>query len=84
MIWPTAPTRAESFRRCAARLGPLLVACALLLLGSGLIEGFISPDPRIPIPVRLVVGLAYWVLMLLMLSGRLFPGRKERAAGRSA
>ncbi|MGB6449243.1 MAG: stage II sporulation protein M, partial [Steroidobacteraceae bacterium] len=84
LIWPTAPTRAESFRRCAARLGPLLVACALLLLGSGLIEGFISPDPRIPIPVRLVVGLAYWVLMLLMLSGRLFPGRKERAAGRSA
>ncbi len=77
LIRPTAPTRAESFRRCAARLGPLLIACALLLLGSGLIEGFISPDPHISIPARLVIGLTYWVLMLLMLSGRLVPRRKE-------
>ncbi len=70
LIRPTAPTRAESFRRTAGELGPLLIACALLLLGSGLIEGFVSPDPRIPIPVRIVVGLGYWVLMILMLSGK--------------
>ncbi|MGH8149599.1 MAG: stage II sporulation protein M [Steroidobacteraceae bacterium] len=72
VIRPAAATRAESLRRAAARLGPLLVACALLLLGSGLIEGFVSADPHVSIPVRLAVGLAYWVLMLLMLSGRLY------------
>jgi uncharacterized membrane protein SpoIIM required for sporulation len=72
LIRPSAPTRVESFRACAERLGPLLVACVLLLLGSGLIEGFISPNPRFSIPVRLTVGIGYWIAMLLLLSGKLF------------
>ncbi len=80
LIRPSAPTRTESFRRTAARLGPLLIACALLLLGSGLIEGFISPDPRIPIPARIALGLGYWTLMILMLSGKWLP--RTRPAGR--
>jgi uncharacterized membrane protein SpoIIM required for sporulation len=81
LIRPSYPTRAESFRRRAAELGPLLIACALLLLGSGLIEGFISPNPSISIPARIAVGLLYWVLMLLFLSGKLFRSpRKPKAA----
>jgi uncharacterized membrane protein SpoIIM required for sporulation len=80
LIRPIAPTRAESFRRTAARLGPLLVACALLLLGSGLIEGFISPDPHISTAIRLLVGLGYWSLMILLLSGRLLPGHLHSSA----
>jgi hypothetical protein len=44
----------------------------LLLLGAGLIEGFISPDPRYSIALRLTVGISYWLLMLLFLSGKLF------------
>lgn len=82
IIRPTFPTRAESLRRRTAELGPLLLACALLLLGTGLIEGFISPRPQISIPVRLAVGLGYWTLMLLWLSGRLIPGRKAGEAPR--
>jgi uncharacterized membrane protein SpoIIM required for sporulation len=73
LIRPSAPTRLQSFRACAQRLGPLLVACVLLLLGAGLIEGFISPNPRFSIPVRLAVGIGYWIAMLLLLSGKLFP-----------
>ena len=80
LIRPRNATRAESLRRRAAELGPLLVACALLLLGSGLIEGFISPNPRFSIAFRLAVGLGYWVLMLLFLSGRLIP---QPRAGRN-
>lgn len=76
VIRPTWPTRTESLRRCAEHLGPLLVACALLLLGAGLIEGFISPDPRFSIRFRLCVGFGYWLLMLAFLSGRLFPKPK--------
>lgn len=79
LIRPQLDTRAESLRRRAAELGPLLVACALLLLGSGLIEGFISPNPRFSIPFRLLVGLGYWTLMLLLLSGRLIPQPKGNA-----
>lgn len=73
LIRPTCPTRAESFRRAAGCLAPLLLACAVLLCGSGLIEGFISPDPRFSIPVRLAIGLGYWMVMLLFLSGRWLP-----------
>lgn len=82
LIRPRLDSRAESLRRRAAELGPLLVACALLLLGSGLIEGFISPNPRFSIPFRVAVGLGYWMLMLLLLSGRLIPQPKSKSVGR--
>ena len=72
LIRPTAATRVQSFRARAEHLGPLLLACVLLLLGSGLIEGFISPNARFSIPVRLSVGIGYWIAMLLFLSGKLF------------
>jgi uncharacterized membrane protein SpoIIM required for sporulation len=72
LIRPTAATRAQSFRASATHLGPLLVACVLLLLGAGLLEGFISPSARFSIPFRLTVGIGYWILMLLFLSGKLF------------
>ncbi len=73
VIRPVLASRVQSLRRRAAELGPLLLACALLLLGSGLIEGFLSPRATVSIPVRLGVGLGYWTLMLLWLSGRLIP-----------
>lgn len=78
VIRPAHGSRSDALRQRAAELGPLLIACALLLLGSGLIEGFISPHPRISIPVRLAVGLGYWVLMMLWLSGRLIPRARQR------
>lgn len=80
IIRPRLATRAESLRRRAAELGPLLIACALLLFGSGLIEGFISPSPRFSIPFRLAVGLGYWTVMLLFLGGKLVPQPKGARA----
>ena len=84
VIRPAAGTRAQAVRRRAAEVGPLLIACAMLLLGSGLIEGFISPHPGISIPARLAIGLGYWMLMMLWLSGRLFPRTGRTAARREA
>lgn len=78
VIRPHLATRAESLRRRAAELGPLLLACALLLLGSGLIEGFLSPRTGVSIAVRLAVGLGYWTLMVLWLGGRLIPRHTAR------
>jgi len=71
LIRPDAATRRESFQRAAARLGPVLVACALLLVVCGFIEGFISPNPGISLPVRAAVGWGYWLLMLVFLRGGL-------------
>ncbi|MBV8403753.1 MAG: stage II sporulation protein M, partial [Gammaproteobacteria bacterium] len=73
LIRPGEGGRLESFRAAALRTGPVLLACALLLVGSGLIEGFISPDPRFGLPLRIAIGLTYWCLMVAFLGGRLFP-----------
>jgi uncharacterized membrane protein SpoIIM required for sporulation len=82
LIRPAYPTRIEAFRVAALRSGKVLAACALLLAGSGLIEGFISPDPAFPLWSRVVIGLCYWALMLALLTGRLF--RRPRAADQPA
>jgi uncharacterized membrane protein SpoIIM required for sporulation len=84
LIRPSLPTRAQSLRACAQHLGPLLVACVLLLMGAGLIEGFVSPDARFSIGLRITVGVSYWMLMLLFLSGRVFPMRERQPAADAA
>jgi hypothetical protein len=62
----------------------VLIACAVLLVGSGLIEGFVSPDPRFSLLSRVVVGVGYWCLMVAFLSGRLFGRRTPSAAAAGA
>jgi uncharacterized membrane protein SpoIIM required for sporulation len=73
LIRPSLPTRAQSFRACVEQLAPLVLTFVPLLVGAGLIEGYISPVASYSIPFRLVVGWSYWLLMLLFLSGRWMP-----------
>ena len=80
LIRPGPDGRIESFRAAALRTGPVLIACALLLVGAGLLEGFVSPDPRFSLFTRVVFGVGYWLLMLALLSGRLFRPRTSPAA----
>lgn len=72
---PGAGGRMESFRLAAGNSGKLLLACALLLVGSGFIEGYISPNPSIPWGARIAIGVSYWLLMVLFLSGWLLGRR---------
>ena len=69
LIRPARGTRADSFRAAAIESGKLLLACLLLLVGSGLIEGYVSPDPEIPLWARIAVGGGYWLLMIALLRG---------------
>src|SRR5262249_36712673 len=84
LIRPGAGGRLESFRAAALRTVPVLVSCAVLLVGSGLIEGFISPDPRFSLATRVAVGVGYWCLMVAFLTGRLFATRAPAAAAAAA
>jgi uncharacterized membrane protein SpoIIM required for sporulation len=72
LIRPTAPTRRESFQLAARQSARVLLACALLLIVCGVIEGFISPNPGIPLLSRAIVGIGYWFIMLAFLSGAMF------------
>jgi uncharacterized membrane protein SpoIIM required for sporulation len=77
LVRPGPGGRSESFRMAALRSGKLLSACALLLVGAGLIEGYVSPNPRFSLAARVVIGVGYWLFMLALLSGRLFPRRRS-------
>jgi uncharacterized membrane protein SpoIIM required for sporulation len=81
LIRPFAAGRMESFRIAALRSGKLLIACALLLAGAGIIEGYVSPDPRVPLGARIAIGAGYWLFMVALLSGWLFGRRALRPAG---
>ncbi len=72
IIRPTLATRRDSFQACAHRVAPVLLLCAALLVGCGLIEGFVSPDPALPLASRITIGVSYWVVMWILMSGGLF------------
>jgi len=76
LVRPGLATRRESFQHAALESGKLLLLCVLLLLGCGLIEGYLSPDPEIPRWARAVVGIGYWLLMLALLRGWVFGTRR--------
>lgn len=83
LIRPKHGTRAESFRIAARQSGRLLFACAVLLAGSGILEGYISPDPDVPLWAHVAIGVAYWVVMIALLRGWFF-GRRRGARNDSA
>lgn len=73
---PGLQSRAAAFAAATRRSGQLLVAVTVLLLGCGFIEGYISPNPDMPLPTRLVVGFGYFAVMIAMLRGWLFGGSR--------
>jgi uncharacterized membrane protein SpoIIM required for sporulation len=83
LIRPTHPTRRESFQHAAGKTSRLLLLCALLLVGCGFIEGYLSPDPTFPMISRVVVGFGYAIVMVGALTGHLFgrsrPNRPAEA-----
>lgn len=70
LVRPGPRTRAAAFQHEAGRAAKLLPVIALFLVGAGLIEGFISPDPDIPLWLRITVGVSYGVLLWMVLTGR--------------
>jgi uncharacterized membrane protein SpoIIM required for sporulation len=76
-------TRTAAFHAAVARGMQLMAVCLTFLVGAGIIEGFVSPDPRIPLAARLAIGLAYFALFALVLSGALGRWRSRRIAARA-
>lgn len=76
LIHPGPYSRREAFRLAAAKAGKLLPVCAVFLVGSGLIEGYISPDESYPLWARAAIGLSYGLLLWLVLSGRVWRRRR--------
>ncbi len=67
LIRPAHGDRLQSFQIAALHSGKLLIACALLLVGSGIIEGYLSPRVDVPLWMRVTVGVGYWLVMIVLL-----------------
>lgn len=78
LLRPRELPRAAAFRRTVATTAPVMAACVIFLVGAGIIEGYISPDPAYPLGVRVAVGLGYWILFLLVMTGLPGRGRSRR------
>jgi len=82
LIRPGHATRAESFQHAALQSGKLILLCVLLLIGSGVIEGYISPNPAFSLRTRIAIGVSYWGFMIALLTGWLFKLDLSRPAKR--
>jgi uncharacterized membrane protein SpoIIM required for sporulation len=69
LIRPGTARRRDAFAAAARRTLPLLVAIVLLLLGCGFIEGYVSPNPDMPLAARIVIGFGYFLFMVALLRG---------------
>lgn len=72
-VRPGQMTRRDAFNKAASNAGKIILVGALLLIGSGIIEGYVSPNHSFGLPVRIAIGVSYGVFMLLLLSGKLWP-----------
>ena len=79
LVRPRAGSRAESFRRAVSRTSRYMIFCAILLLGAGIIEGYISADPSYPFASRAVIGVASWLIAAAAATGALY--RRGRESG---
>lgn len=78
LIRPGHVSRREAFQHAAGKASKLLLLCALLLVGCGFIEGYLSPDPDLPMLNRAIIGFGYWIVMIAALTGRLFGRRPDK------
>ena len=74
LVHPGLKTRSEAFRDAVKRAGILLPVVVVFLVGAGLIEGYISPDDRYSLSLRVAVGVGYGVLLWAVLTGRVWRG----------
>jgi len=75
LVHPGLKSRGAAFRDAVKQAGTLLPVVVVFLIGAGLIEGYISPDDSYPLSVRVVVGVAYGILLWTVLSGRIWRSK---------
>jgi uncharacterized membrane protein SpoIIM required for sporulation len=81
LISPGQRSRRDAFEAAARRAARVMVVCVAFLVGAGLIEGYVSPDPRFPLAARVVIGVCYAFLLAVVVSGAATRRRPIPAAG---
>lgn len=74
---PGDRSRAAALAAAGARAASVMTVCLVFLVGAGLIEGYLSPDPTFPWWARITVGIGYWIVF----AGCVTRGWSRAAAG---
>jgi len=69
LIRPGTRTRRAAFEAAARQAGPVMIVCVLFLVGAGLIEGYVSPNPGFPLLARVAIGVCYMIVFVGVLTG---------------
>jgi uncharacterized membrane protein SpoIIM required for sporulation len=69
IIRPGRLRRVEAFQAAVREGGLVIFVGVVFLIGAGFIEGYISPDDGVGWPQRLLVGLGYFAVLVLVLIG---------------
>lgn len=79
LIRPGNRTRGEAFHLAVSQAGKLMFVVVPFLVGAGLIEGYVSPNDLFTLQARMLIGVAYGVLMWAVLTGWIWRwGRRRR------
>ena len=77
LVHPGLKTRMDAFRDAVKQAATLLPVVIVFLVGAGIIEGYISPNDSYPLVVRVVIGVAYGILLWTVLSGRIWAWNRQ-------
>lgn len=69
LVRPGGRPRSAALAESVAQMAPLVAVCCVMLVGCGLIEGYVSPDAGISTPWRIAIGLAWWLVLAALLAG---------------
>ncbi len=69
---PGQKSRIESFQKSVSVAGKFLVVCVPFFICSGVIEGYISPNDSYSMANRVVIGVAYELIFLLFITGKIW------------
>ena len=79
LVRPGDCSRVETFRRAVSNASKLLFVVVPMLVGAGLIEGYVSPNHSYPLYARVIIGVGYGVLLWAVLTGDLWRfGRRGK------
>lgn len=68
-------SRMASFQRAMQTGGRFMILLVLFMIGAGIIEGYVSPNPAFPLWSRVVIGVTYWLFFVWTLMG--LPGLRR-------
>lgn len=82
LIRPGLQSRRLAFEGAARSTAGVMLVCIVFLVGAGIIEGYVSPNPAFSLAARIAIGTAYMLLFVAVMTGKAWRRRPTTANAR--